>query len=190
MTGPLELAAALLLLVNVWLVARRSLWSYAFGLVAVSLYAFVFWEARLYSVAGLQLLFIALNLYGLANWRRAQATTGDVPVVRMSRGEMLATAAAIIVLTAAIALLLASTTDEASPLLDSLASALSLAAQYWQARRRAETWVLWVLVNLVSELLYAMQALWFTVAVYAVLLGIAVYGWRMWQQASKGNNAC
>ena len=42
MTGPLELLAAALLLANVWLVARRSLWNYAFGIAAVALYAFIF----------------------------------------------------------------------------------------------------------------------------------------------------
>jgi hypothetical protein len=29
--------------------------------------------------------------------------------------------------------------------------------------------------------LYATQALWFTAAVYAVLLLVALYGWREWQ---------
>lgn len=37
MTWQLEALAAALLLANVWLVARRSLWNYAFGIAAVSL---------------------------------------------------------------------------------------------------------------------------------------------------------
>lgn len=186
MTDPLELTAAALLLVTVWLVARRSLWNYAFGIAAVSLYAFIFWQARLYAVFGLQFLFLGLNIYGLVNWRRARAELGDVQVLHMTAREKGATALGVSLLAAAVALLLARTTDAASPWWDSLNTSLSLAAQYWQARRRAETWGLWILVNLVSVGLYASQALWATAGVYAVLLAIAAYGWRAWKRAANG----
>ena len=83
--------------------------------------------------------------------------------------------------------------DESSPIAVHLpghdygdVEALTLAAQFWQARRRVETWALWCLVNLVSVGLYASQALWFTSAVYAVLLGVALYGWRAWGRAERG----
>lgn len=53
MSPLVEALAAALLLANVWLVARRSLWNYAFALAAVSLYAAVFLDARLYAAFGL-----------------------------------------------------------------------------------------------------------------------------------------
>ena len=187
MTSPLEMLAAALLLANVWLVARRSIWNYAFGIAAVAIYAFIFWQARLYAVFGLQFLFLALNLYGLLNWQRARAETGDVPVSHMTSREKLATALGVSLLAASVALLLARTTDAASPWWDSLNTGLSLAAQYWQARRRAETWGLWILVNIESVGLYASHALWATAAVYGVLLAVAVYGWKSWKQVANGD---
>ncbi|HEX9931343.1 MAG TPA: nicotinamide mononucleotide transporter, partial [Allosphingosinicella sp.] len=45
----LEWAAAALGLANVALVVRRSVWNYPFGIAMVSLYFFVFAEAKLYS---------------------------------------------------------------------------------------------------------------------------------------------
>lgn len=186
MITPLEMLAAALLLINVWLVARRSLWNYAFGIAAVCLYAGIFWEARLYAVFALQFLFLALNGYGLLNWRQAQTGEGEVPVLWMTRAEKLGTIAGIAALTAGVALLLVQTTDAASPWWDSLTTALSLSAQYWQARRKAETWGLWALVNLVSVGLYASQALWATAAVYVILLAVAAFGWREWKRAATG----
>jgi nicotinamide mononucleotide transporter len=183
MSWQVEALAALLLLANVWLVARRSLWNYAFGIAAVVLYAFVFWGARLYAAFGLQLLFLALNLYGLLNWRQALAETGDVPVSRMSPRQRLETGVAVLAMAAPLGWVLASMSDAASPWWDSTNTALALAAQYWQARRRLETWPMWVLVNIGSVGLYATQALWFTAATYAVLLAVAVYGWREWRAA-------
>ena len=79
----LEWAAAALVLINVALVARRSVWNYPFALAAVSLYAVVFYDARLYSDMALQGFFFALNLYGWANWLRARQGDG-VPVAWMA----------------------------------------------------------------------------------------------------------
>lgn len=182
MSWEVEALAAALLLANVWLVARRSLWNYAFGIAAVCLYAVVFLEARLYAAFGLQFLFLALNLYGLANWRRAQAEEGAVTVGRLTGPERVGTVMATLKLGVLLGLLLWLTTDAALPFWDAGNTALALAAQYWQARRRVETWPLWVLVNIGSVGLYASQALWFTATVYAVLLVVAVYGWREWQR--------
>ena len=69
----IEWLAAALVLINVALVALRSVWNYPFALVAVSLYAIVFYDARLYSDMVLQGFFFALNLYGWASWLRAKA---------------------------------------------------------------------------------------------------------------------
>jgi nicotinamide mononucleotide transporter len=188
-----EALAAALLLANVWLVARRSLWNYAFGIVAVSLYAAVFLEAKLYAAFGLQFLFLALNLYGLANWRQARAEDGVVSVSRLSQAERIGTLMATLKLGVLVGLLLAFTTDAKMPFWDAGNTALALAAQYWQARRRIETWPLWVLVNIGSVGLYATQGLWFTATVYSVLLLVALYGWREWQSvagepgAERGN---
>lgn len=184
MTPGVEALAAGLLIANVWLVARRSLWNYAFGLAAVSLYAAVFWNARLYAAFGLQFLFLALNLYGLWNWRRAEADSGTIPVGWLGWPMRLATILGIFALTAVIASLLIRSSDAAAPWWDSANTATALAAQWWQARRRVETWPLWVAVNIGSVGLYASQGLWFTTASYAVLLGVALLGWRDWRRAA------
>lgn len=184
MIWQVEALAASLLLANVWLVARRSLWNYAFGIAAVILYAAVFLEARLYAAFGLQFLFLALNLYGLANWRLAQAQDGDIAVSRLSQAERIGTLMATLKLGVLVGLLLAFATDAVMPFWDAGNTALALAAQYWQARRRVDTWPLWCLVNSGSVGLYATQGLWFTASVYAVLLVVALYGWRKWQSVS------
>jgi nicotinamide mononucleotide transporter len=180
----LEALAAALLLANVWLVARRSLWNYAFGIAAVSLYAWVFWEARLLAAFGLQFLFLGLNFYGLFNWRQAQGETGKVPVGRMGPREIAATGVGVVLMAGLIALVLSRGTDAAMPWWDSANTATALAAQWWQARRKVESWALWCMVNMGSTGLYATQGLWFTAATYALLLAVAVHGWREWRRAS------
>ena len=81
--NPVELAAAALGLVNVALVARRSLWNYPFGIAMVALYFFVFADAKLYSDALLQIFFLVIQLYGWWNWSRSARVDDGVAVGRL-----------------------------------------------------------------------------------------------------------
>jgi nicotinamide mononucleotide transporter len=179
----LEWAAAILLLINVWLAAKRSVWNYAFALAAVSLYLIIFAEARLYSDAALQLIFIALNLYGILNWRKAADEAG-VPVGWMGGAARAGWVAAMIALWFAWSSGMHALTDAAAPFVDGAILVMSVAAQWLMARRRVESWWLWVAVDLVAVPLYISRGLYVTGGVYFILLIVAVQGWLEWQRAA------
>src|ERR1700743_2397110 len=63
-----EIIAAILGVANIVLLVRRSVWNYPFGLAMVALYGWVFFAARLYSDAGLQVFFFVVQIYGWWNW--------------------------------------------------------------------------------------------------------------------------
>ena len=179
----LEWVAAAFVLINVALVALRSVWNYPLALVAVTLYAFVFFEAKLYSDMLLQGFFFALNLYGWAAWTRARGASG-VPVRWMSgrarRGWALATVAA----WAGWSFAMDRHTDAAAPWLDGAIALLSITAQWLLARRRVESWFLWILVDLIAVPLFASRGLYATSAVYVVLLGLSIDGLIQWRRAA------
>ena len=70
--GATEIVAAVLGVINVVLVVRRSAWNYPFGIVMVALYFFVFWNAKLYSDALLQVFFFVIQIYGWWAWVHAR----------------------------------------------------------------------------------------------------------------------
>src|ERR671912_542607 len=78
--GGIEIAAALLGVINVLLVVRRSIWNYPFGIAMVALYFLVFWDAKLYSDALLQIFFVLIQLYGWRAWTRADRVDDGVAV--------------------------------------------------------------------------------------------------------------
>ena len=51
---PLEIAAVVFTLANVWLAVKENIWTWPAGLVSVTLYLVVFWRAHLYLNAWLQ----------------------------------------------------------------------------------------------------------------------------------------
>ena len=179
----IEALAAALVVVNVALVAWRSVWNYPFALAAVAIYAVVFGQARLYSDMLLQGFFVAVNIYGWANWARVRADAGEVVVETLAPRARLAWAAGCIAATLAWGTLMHRYTDAAYPWWDAAIAIVSIAAQTMQARRAIESWWLWIAVDLAAIPLYAVKHLWFTGAVYAVLLAISAAGLVDWQRA-------
>lgn len=179
----IEALAAALVVVNVALVAWRSVWNYPFALVAVSIYAVVFAEARLYSDALLQAFFIGVNVYGWVNWARVKAATGDVVVEELPAGERAAWIAGCAAATLAWGMLMHRYTDASYPWWDAGIAIVSIAAQTLQARRLIESWWLWIAVDVASIPLYAAKHLWFTCGLYVILLLISIAGLVDWRRA-------
>lgn len=184
-----EWIAAALGLANVALVVRRSVWNYPFALAMVTLYFFVFWEAKLYSDALLQIFFLVINLYGWRNWLRSRAEAGEVVVTRLSGRERLWWLAGTVVASLAWGVVMARFTDAAAPIPDALIAGGSVAAQILLAMRRFENWVLWIVVDLIAVPLYFSRGLYPTAALYAVFLAMATAGLIVWWRALKRREA-
>jgi len=180
-----EWIAAALGLATVGLVVTRSMWNYPFAIAMVSLYFFVFWEAKLYSDALLQIFFLAINLYGWANWLRSRQQAGEVLVGVMPNGERALWLAVTGLASVAWGWVMMTYTDAAAPVWDALIAGGSVAAQILQARRRVECWVLWIAVDLIAVPLYWTRGLHPTSILYVVFLAMSVAGLIGWWKAYR-----
>lgn len=182
---PIEALAAVLVVVNVALVAGRSVWNYPVALVAVAIYGWVFARTRLYSDALLQAFFFAANLYGWSNWARSRADAGEVVIERLDTSARLAWPIGGVLACLGWGALMHRYTDAAYPWWDGGIAIASVAAQIMQARRAIESWWVWIAVDAASIPLYAAKGLWVTCALYAMLLALAVYGLLDWGRAQR-----
>jgi nicotinamide mononucleotide transporter len=184
--SPLEITAFLLGVVNVTLVVRRSMWNYPFGLVMVSLYAWIFWDAKLYSDVLLQFFFVVAQLYGWLNWSRNAATEGEVKVERLSPRARLAWLAGSLVVIGLWGWGMHSFTDANYPWWDASIAILSVTAQTLQSRRQVESWFVWIAVDCLAIGLYAAKDLDLTAILYGIFLVLSVWGLLDWQIAERG----
>ena len=184
-----EPVAAALGLVNIILIVRRSVWNYMFGLLMVSLYFFVFLDARLYSDALLQIFFFVVQIYGWWHWARVEAEAGEVLVERLSMRQRLVWSATTILGVIGWGSLMRAYTDASYPIWDASVAAFSVAAQLLMSRRYVENWILWILVDLLSIGLYAAKELWLTAGLYTIFLLLAGYGFVQWLRAPRGTPA-
>jgi len=181
--NPLEILAVLLGLANIWLLVRRSIWNYPFGMAMVALYAVIFYEAKLYGEAGLQLFFFAVNAYGWWLWARAGGLEQAVSVRWLGWPARFAWLAAIAAVAASLGAVMHRLTDAAMPFADAGITAASMGAQFLLSFRRIENWVLWIAVDAGAVALYVARGLHLTAALYVAFLVLSVLGLREWIKA-------
>ena len=179
----LELAAALLTVVAVWLTVREVVWCWPLGMVSVALYAVVFWRARLYADMGLQAVYFALSAYGFWAWRHGGREDGALAVSRTSRAMRVA----LLVAGAAAGALLGASlhrfTDASLPYLDSTLTSFSLVAQWMQTRKLLEAWLVWLAVDVLYVGMFVRKGLLLTAGLYAVFLVLALLGYLAWRRS-------
>jgi nicotinamide mononucleotide transporter len=184
-----EWIAAALGLANIALLVRRSVWNYPFGMAMVALYAVVFFEARLYGEAGLQVFFFVAQAWGWVLWLRAAKGGGggdsQVPVRWLSNLSRLVWLTATAALALNLGWVMHRFTNASLPYADAAIAGASIAAQILLGFRRIENWVLWIAIDVASVAVYVTKGLWPTAGLYVVFLGMSVVGLYEWVVAYR-----
>jgi nicotinamide mononucleotide transporter len=185
--SPGEIIGTVLGVLGVWLMIRQNIWGWPVGLVQVAVYAWVFYDAKLYSDAILQVLFFVIQAYGWWHWLNTQHTAAhsELPVVRLGLAEMASWVFGGAVATLAWGTYMHRTTDAALPHWDAFILVFSLIAQWLQARKKLENWAGWLIVNTVAIGVYWAKDLRLTAGLYLIFWVMALWGWRAWRQSMK-----
>jgi nicotinamide mononucleotide transporter len=179
-------------LVAVFLTVRQVIWCWPLSMVSVTMYAWVFYDARLYADMGLQGLYFILSAYGWWAWRRkgpedeGEGVDPGVLEVTLTPGRQRLLLLAIGI---AAGLLmgrgLSRFTDAALPFMDSTLTSFSVIAQWMQTRKRLETWLIWLTVDVFYVGMFIYKGLYPTAGLYAVFLCLAAMGFLEWRRHVK-----
>jgi nicotinamide mononucleotide transporter len=179
----LEIVAFVLALAMVAANMRVHPVAWPLAIASSLLYALLFADNRLYGEASLQLFFVIIALWGWWQWLRGTGLGGLPLVVRgMTARQRGLAAAATLAAWPLLGLLLQHTTDSDVPYFDALPTVASVTGQVLLGRKFVENWPVWVGVNVVSVVLFAIKGLWLTVLLYALFTVLAVVGWRVWRR--------
>jgi nicotinamide mononucleotide transporter len=178
----LEVAGFLTTLVGIWLTTRRLLVCWPVVLAADFLYLVIFYRARLFSDALLQIFFVVFTLYGWWHWWRGVRQEGEVRVVPLGMRGLVAGLASGAIGAVLLGWLMVRI-GAALPHLDAALTSYSLVASWWQARKHTANWWLWIVVNLVYIGEYLYKDLRATAVLYLLLVILAVMGLVDWRRA-------
>ncbi|MDR0901176.1 MAG: nicotinamide riboside transporter PnuC [Opitutaceae bacterium] len=181
----LDLLNLLLGVLGVWLMTRRKLAAFPVGLLAVSVQGILFFKARFYADALLQVFFFATLAWGWRHWVRDRGDAPELPVTRLSWPGRAAVLGAAGAATLAWGLASRQWTDAPMPFRDAFIAAFSVAAQVLQARKNVENWALWVVVDLVAIASYWSAAMAFTAFLYLIYLALGLSGWAAWARTMR-----
>jgi len=188
-TSPVELVAVAFGLVSVYLSAREHIVSWPTAIVNVAIFFFLFWKAKLYADAVLQLFYLALSAYGWYEWMYGGARHTRLKVSRATRMNWMVVTPLFLAGGIGLGAVLARYTDSPMPYFDALLTSASLVAQWMMTRKLLENWVIWILADLVYVPVFIMRGLPLTALQYAIFLVLAAIGYVGWRQSLRMTTA-
>lgn len=180
----IELIAASLTLLCVYLTAKRHIFSWPVGLLAVSFYIIVFIDAKLYADLLLQIFFIVQGVIGWIEWNRNKEVKESyiIKVERLTKSETYLYSISAFFSYIVVAQLFNTYTDAALPFVDSFCAIMSLLANFLLVKRKIESWKVWMLVDCVYISLFFYKGLFISSMLYFILLILAIKGYYEWKK--------
>lgn len=180
----LEIIGVITGLLCVYLAAKNKILNWPFAIISVGIYIFIFFNSHLYADMGLQVYFMAMNIYGWYYWSHKPANEQKTPVVLITRKEIILSIIGVLVFTCILGSIL-KYTPASYPYIDSFCAACSLIAQVLLARKVLENWLIWIFVDVIYVGVYIFKALDLTALMYAIYVAIALMGYIDWKKDYK-----
>lgn len=182
------------------LVAKGSIWNYLFGLVNVSMYAYISYTASLYGDAAMNALYyLPMQFIGWWQWRKRGATISEQEAaegscqVKARRCSWKQRTLLAISCTAAIVVggFVLEYFGDPQPFKDSTTTVLSIVAQALMALAFMEQWILWIITNVVSVAMWVVCVIRgeahaaVMVIMWSFYLLNSINGLRVWHKLSR-----
>lgn len=168
---------------SVLLAVRESAWNWPVGIANNIFFLVLFWKAKLYADAILQIVYVIISIFGWWNWLRGGKDHTELPISRTRTREGILLTCCTAGATALLTVCLHRYTDSAAPFGDGVTTALSLTAQYMLSRKLLENWWVWMLADIIYIALYCYKSLDLTSVLYLLFLVMCIAGYTRWKRS-------
>jgi nicotinamide mononucleotide transporter len=184
----IELIATLFGLISVYYASRGNVLTWPTGILNEIALCILFYQVQLYADMFLQGYFFVMTLFGWYHWKN---NTADVPITRLSPAGIQVYSIALVTGTLLIGWCMSHLHGwlpqyfplaAAYPYADSFVSVASILATVLLARKQLENWVLWIVLDMVSVVLYCIKGIYFLSLEYVIFLGLASWGLIQWRK--------
>ncbi len=183
-----ELIATLFGLVSVYLATRTNILTWATGIINELFLFILFFQVQLYADMFLQIYFFVVTLFGWYNWKKTP-NKNSITTINLRTKTWIAS---IIIIGTLIAGYLLSNIhrylpqyfeiEATYPYIDSLVMVLSIIATILLAKKKLETWYLWIIVDVICVFLFFKKGIVFLGLEYIIFLGLVIYGLLNWKK--------
>lgn len=164
---------------------KSSMW--IVGFITSLTYIFVFFSAKFYADMSLNIYYVGISIYGYFRWRKSlhprdEELSKEIRYHHLSWIGALNVTWITLLLYGILFYILSHFTDSPVPAGDAFTTALSITATWMLAQRIIEHWWFWIIINIVSALLYFDKGLYPTCFLFICYMILAAVGWRNWRK--------
>ena len=184
----IELIGTIFGLVSVYLATKANILTWPTGIINELFLFILFFQVQLYADMFLQVFFFVVTIFGWYNWKNNPKKSNISVISLRLKGWI----ACIIVIGTLVAGYLFSNIhlylphyfkiEAAYPYIDSLVMFLSIVATILLAKKKLETWYLWIIVDIICVFLFFEKGIVFLGLEYIIFLGFATYGLFNWKK--------
>ena len=182
------------------LVAKGNIWNYLFGIINVSMYAYISYKASLYGDAALNALYyVPMQFIGWWQWRKRGAAVSEAEAggagVQVKARRFTWHQRAILALGCAAGVIAVGYVlkhfGDPQPFKDSATTVLSIVAQALMALAFMEQWALWIITNVISVVMWSICVIRgeahaaVMVIMWVFYLLNSLNGFRVWLKLSR-----
>lgn len=184
----IELTGTLFGLISVYYAARANVLTWPTGIFNEVALFILFFQVQLYADMFLQVFFLVVTIFGWYNWKM---NTTELPISRLGDNAVKVYSVMLITGTVLMGMLISRLhlwlpsyfpLPAAYPYIDSFVMVASILATLLLAKKRIETWILWIALDVVCVVLYLVKGIYFLSLEYVIFLGLAYAGWLQWRK--------
>jgi len=182
-----EIAGSLTGIIAIYANTQQKAWGWLVGMISIIAYLIIFWEVYLFADFFLHGIYLTMSMYGWYHWlygnQDLQKNSSVLLVSQVKISETIILLLAGIFGTMAGGYLMQNHLESNTfPYADAFISSFSLVGTWLTAQKKLESWLVWIIVDIVCVYLYYHKQLYLTAGLYGIYTVLAVYGYRAWSQ--------
>lgn len=176
----LELFASIISFVGIVLATKANIWSWFFSIIGQVFFFILFMNNGLYGNMSLQIFFTFISFYGWYYWDR------DIgKKIKTLEKKKIIIGSILTIVSCFIGSWILGFFETENVLLDSTTTILSIIAVYLLSEKYLESWILWLIVDILSIFLFYLKGMNFISIEYVFITGVATYGLINWIKLYK-----
>lgn len=183
-TGWLEWTAVVTGIMSVWFSSRENILVYPTGIISVLIYVYFGYTYLLYADMGVNAYYFIMSVYGWYHWTQTDDSNKDqIPVTTNNQREHIISLFILVSSFLILAFVLSQFTDSDVPYWDATTTCFAILGMWLMARKKLESWIAWIVTNLISIPLYFYKGLVLTSFQFLIFTIIAIVGYFAWKRS-------
>ena len=189
-SNPIEIIGIVLSLIYLYFEIKAKVLMWFFGIVSSAIMGIVFFQSGFYADMGLMLYYVIISIYGWIHWKKG-SNEKQLSIIHITKKQALA---AVLLLGVGYLVLLQillhipgiiGLKDSTFPYVDALTVAASMVATWMLSQKILEQWHIWIVVNIISTIMFAMKGLNYTTVLYLIYTIGSFFGYISWMKSYR-----